>query len=544
MRALVAGALCGGLLALAGCPLDDATYAEGKGGAGGGDAVTSTSTSTTTSTSSGGGMGGAGGGCNNATDCPAPDNECLVPTCDGGVCGSAPADPSTPISRQIAGDCKLIVCDGSGQTTEEVDDRDLPVDDLECTDDECTAGVPSNPDLAIDTSCEGTKFCDGAGTCVACTKPGQCASLVCEGNTCQAPACDDGVKNGNELGVDCGGACVYCPLLAAYGAGAAVTRGAQFAGNWTVSALTGQSTRKPGIALLPSGQAVAVFASSAAASQDILHYSLLTNGAWSAPAQIGPTVLSQAAPSLASVGGTVEVLFHGQDFFHYRASFDGVSWAPKAEKVGPVGSESFGPSAAQATSLGTDLVVTFAGNNGNLFDQTRTAGAWQAAHEQDLGGNIEKTVPPAIVAPTAGPELLIVYALTSTKQLQFVARTAGSWSLGANITNALSAKAPNLVALPGGSVLLAFQGTDDKLYWSKYTGAWSAPAKLDSANNPTLTTPPSLAKGFVTADAEAAWVDGAGNAQHARYNAGTGLWTASAPIGATGLSGIALVEGP
>ena len=46
----------------------------------------------------------------------------------------------------------------------------------------------------LDYSC--SKFCSTAG---------DCASGVCSGGVCQAPQCNDGVQNGNETDVDCGG---------------------------------------------------------------------------------------------------------------------------------------------------------------------------------------------------------------------------------------------------------------------------------------------------------------------------------------------------
>jgi hypothetical protein len=44
---------------------------------------------------------------------------------------------------------------------------------------------------------------------------GECGNLcgqaqVCVNGTCKAPACDDGVKNGTETDVDCGGSCFAC----------------------------------------------------------------------------------------------------------------------------------------------------------------------------------------------------------------------------------------------------------------------------------------------------------------------------------------------
>lgn len=41
----------------------------------------------------------------------------------------------------------------------------------------------------------------------SCDEPSQCQSLVCKDNRCQAATCADGVKNGDETDVDCGGTC-------------------------------------------------------------------------------------------------------------------------------------------------------------------------------------------------------------------------------------------------------------------------------------------------------------------------------------------------
>src|SRR5690606_30798392 len=43
-----------------------------------------------------------------------------------------------------------------------------------------------------------------------CGAPFDCASGVCESETCAAPSCGDGVRNGDETDVDCGGACEPC----------------------------------------------------------------------------------------------------------------------------------------------------------------------------------------------------------------------------------------------------------------------------------------------------------------------------------------------
>lgn len=154
---------------------------EGGGGAGGGGA--------------GGATGGTGGTttmaeCTVAGDCPDPGNECLERACDGGKCAPSPVAQGTPLAAQSSGDCQTAVCDGNGATTSEADDADVPADGLECTDDVCTAGVPSNPPVAADTACGagGALYCDGNGKCVGCTTDAQCGATT----DCQAPSCDAG----------------------------------------------------------------------------------------------------------------------------------------------------------------------------------------------------------------------------------------------------------------------------------------------------------------------------------------------------------------
>lgn len=45
----------------------------------------------------------------------------------------------------------------------------------------------------------------------ACRWAGDCAAGVCENQRCAGPSCADGVQNGDEAAVDCGGGCGRCP---------------------------------------------------------------------------------------------------------------------------------------------------------------------------------------------------------------------------------------------------------------------------------------------------------------------------------------------
>jgi hypothetical protein len=78
-------------------------------------------------------------------------------------------------------------------------------------------------DLAADCPMNGTAggvetgancgaYCGPCPTGQGCKVGSDCASLVCSGGTCAAPTCTDGVQNGNETDVDCGGG--TCPPCA------------------------------------------------------------------------------------------------------------------------------------------------------------------------------------------------------------------------------------------------------------------------------------------------------------------------------------------
>src|SRR5262245_23102407 len=100
--------------------------------------------------SSTGGHGGAGGSTCDPAACPAPSSECVDASCDGeGKCAEQSKPDGTVAATQAPGDCKTSVCQG-GAIAMQDDDTDLPDDANDCTDDVCTAGVPSHPARALD----------------------------------------------------------------------------------------------------------------------------------------------------------------------------------------------------------------------------------------------------------------------------------------------------------------------------------------------------------------------------------------------------------
>ncbi|HTQ04098.1 MAG TPA: hypothetical protein VMI54_09580 [Polyangiaceae bacterium] len=73
----------------------------------------------------------------------------------------------------------------------------------------CSNGVQDGQETAVD--CGGT--CPGCATGQPCNVDGDCASGVCPDGHCASATCNDMVRNGQELGIDCGGPkCDGCPI--------------------------------------------------------------------------------------------------------------------------------------------------------------------------------------------------------------------------------------------------------------------------------------------------------------------------------------------
>ncbi|MEM6290118.1 MAG: hypothetical protein AAGA54_02600 [Myxococcota bacterium] len=141
-----------------------------------------------------------GEGCADAFDCvelvcdPATDT-CAAPTCDDGApngnetdvdCGGpdCPACPA-PGNCEMPSDCLSGVCDGG-----------------QCVPPSCNDDVLNGTETDVDCGGDACAPCDGGQICV---NPDDCASTVCDMGTCTTSSCDDGVQNQGETGLDCGG---------------------------------------------------------------------------------------------------------------------------------------------------------------------------------------------------------------------------------------------------------------------------------------------------------------------------------------------------
>jgi hypothetical protein len=165
------------------------------------------------STSSNGGANA----CSTSSDCPPPPNACSLTTCIGGACRTTNVEEGTRVMKDRPADCRVVVCDGVGKLTQSIDPSNVPTPESACFVGFCAmSGAPSfaptDKGVACTSSSGGTR-CDGAGNCVRCLDASDCPSG--EGctrmKTCAPATCLDGLKDGVETDVDCGGpSCPGC----------------------------------------------------------------------------------------------------------------------------------------------------------------------------------------------------------------------------------------------------------------------------------------------------------------------------------------------
>jgi hypothetical protein len=111
----------------------------------------------------------------------------------------------------LAGCLALSTDDGTSGTPRCTSVQDCPTPAI-CKTMECIEGDCITEFIASGMQCDETRVCDGAGSCVECTADSHCSgtNAVCENNVCIS--CSDGIKNGSEVGIDCGGSsCAPCP---------------------------------------------------------------------------------------------------------------------------------------------------------------------------------------------------------------------------------------------------------------------------------------------------------------------------------------------
>jgi hypothetical protein len=120
-------------------------------------------------------------------------NTCANASNCGGSCLACGVGKTCSVGG-VGGDCFSLNCSGTPKT---------------CQTPTCNDGFKNGRETDVD--CGGT-MCPLCPTGYMCLLPTDCQSGVCgpssqpgQQATCQAPTCTDGVMNGGETGVDCGG---------------------------------------------------------------------------------------------------------------------------------------------------------------------------------------------------------------------------------------------------------------------------------------------------------------------------------------------------
>ncbi len=158
----------------------------------------------------------AGFGCTRAADCASgvcdpADDLCAAPACDDGVTNG------TESGLDCGGTSSCGLCDtGLGcMRGEDCVSGVCAADEAVCLAPSCDDGVANGGESGVD--CGGDSSCGRCDVGAACGAPGDCVSGVCSGDVCAQPSCSDAVANGVESGVDCGGGS-QCPRCGTGGA--------------------------------------------------------------------------------------------------------------------------------------------------------------------------------------------------------------------------------------------------------------------------------------------------------------------------------------
>ena len=508
--------------------------------------------------------------CGNAGTCNAGACEQVA---TGTVCGSAAT--CTLGMQTTSGTCGAGAC-VAGQTTS-------------CGAYDCNASASAClVHCSANTDCSSTaNYCENpgttTGTCVpklangaSCTAGLQCVSGDCYGTPeiCQANLCGNGIKDGLETGVDCGGpVCGICPTVLLVGAGSASSVGAELHpttgtnGTWSsTTALSAPSVDDLGISISGSGaasKAVSVlrYTQMGAALDESLMFATWTPGAtvlagtWVPFAAVaaGVTALDVPGVSATSTTTTTFVSFQGTDYKHYFAAYANGAWSPTAEAVALTGGgQASGPTPAGVAAIGANATIAYFLNGSNQATSQDRTTTWQPPVTLDMLAADESYVStPSIVAMNGGTsDLLTAFIRQSDGAILFAKRTTGTWSATAVVPGATAPSSTSavqrvgLAALPSGNAILTWQDrTTSGIFYSLYTaGTWST-APIALANpNVTVTSTPSVAHGVAGATAEMAFVASTGVAFHTRLVGGT--WTTPASVGGTSLDHVSITSAP
>lgn len=138
-------------------------------------------------------------------------SDCVAGVCSGGTCAAASCSDGVKNGSETDVDCGgtcAANCQNGKSCLSGADCVSATCLGGKCVD-PCSDGVKDGNETDVDCGGSCTANCaDGKGCLVAA----DCQSQVCSATTklCLAPTCSDGVQNGSETGIDCGGSCAAC----------------------------------------------------------------------------------------------------------------------------------------------------------------------------------------------------------------------------------------------------------------------------------------------------------------------------------------------
>jgi hypothetical protein len=154
---------------------------------------------------------GVGGGCRVYRDCVGR-GACVAGTCNAPTCSDGITNGNEPSTDCGGGSCptcpagRLCKVNADCQSNYCIVGGALPG----CQAASCTDGVKDGDEVDVD--CGGTA-CPACANLKQCASNGDCQSGFCSGGLCVATSCTNDVKDGSETGIDCGGGvCAQCAL--------------------------------------------------------------------------------------------------------------------------------------------------------------------------------------------------------------------------------------------------------------------------------------------------------------------------------------------
>lgn len=140
--------------------------------------------------------------CQDATTCTEDSCNTAAAVCVREELDSVPV----PGATQNPGDCHSLMC-RFGAEVDQADDSDLPIDDIDCNEDQCSNGIPNHPPSAINKDCDdgGGHFCDGNGNCVECNDNEQCGDTTanCLCRICNSSHACENKSDGDDAAAYC-----------------------------------------------------------------------------------------------------------------------------------------------------------------------------------------------------------------------------------------------------------------------------------------------------------------------------------------------------